>query len=308
MTITTTLLTPAQDARAFAAMTFPNYKHLLAEPALQGITAVPVAAFADGQPAGLALGAVPQPGNDAPPTLFSLYVAPAFRRQGIGTRLMEAFHDEIVRRGGRLIRTIYMNGKDATPHFERIMAKTGWEKPTPRMAAIKADMRQIRAMDPPWLKQRRYDAERFQIIPWAEVTAAHKQTLRESHAAEKWIAEDLAPWKHEKDFDPVTSCAVLRDGQLVSWVINHLLPDGTTRFTCSFAHPRLQRYGVVMWLYKEAVDRMEQNGRRYGMWTVPLYHPAMHAFAMRWMKPCAVYCRETYGCEKILGGVSPISA
>ncbi len=302
--ITTRLLTPGQDAAPFMGLTFPNYAHLLQEGEQPRITAIPIAASVDGQDAGLVLGAMPKAGYDAPPTLFSVFVRQAFRHQGVGTALMEALHAEISARGGNLIRVIYMTGKDTTPHFERILATTGWEAPTPRMAAIKADLFQIRAMDPPWLRERRIDGSRFAIVPWTAVTPEMKEQLRRSHEAERWIAEDLTPWKHEKDYDPVTSCAVLRDGQLVSWVINHLMPDGTTRFTCSFAHPRLQRFGIVFWLYKEAVDQMEKHDRRYGMWTVPLVHPGMHAFAMRWMKPCAVYCRETYGCEKKLAPAS----
>lgn len=296
-----------EDVSSFREMTFPNYRHLLDEEGLEKITAVAIAAFVDGKPAGLVLGAVPKPGYDAPPTLFSVYTAPAFRNQGVGTRLMEEFSREIERRGGELIRTIYMTGKETTPYFERLLEKTGWSPPEPRMAAIKADLYQIRAMNPPWLRERRYDREKFRIIPWSEVTPEHRERLRLSHEKERWIAEDLAPWKHEANYDLVTSRALLREGELVSWVINHLMPDGTTRFTCSFAHPRLQRYGVVMWLYKEAVDQMERHGRRFGMWTVPLRHAAMHAFATRWMKPCAVYFRETKGCEKILNP-SPVPA
>lgn len=289
----------AAEAAGFAEMTFPNYRHLLSLEEREQITVLAVTATVDGVPAGLALGGLPKPGYSAPPSLFSIYTAPAFRHQGVGTRLMEAFQNEVAARGGEIIRLIYMTGKDSTPHFERIMEKNGWEKPQPRMAAIKADMRQIRAMDPPWLQERRVDG-RFRIILWRDVTDEQKAALRRSHEAENWIAQDLVPWKHEENYDPVTSCAVLRDGNLVSWVINHHMPDGTTRFTCSFAHPRLQRYGVVFWLYKEAVDEMEKHGRRFGMWTVPLHHPAMHAFATRWMKPCAVYFRETMGGEKIL--------
>lgn len=169
------------------------------------------------------------------------------------------------------------------------------------MAAIKCDLVQLRAADPPWLRERRKDS-RFQIIGWDEVTPEQHDAMLRSHAESPWVKEDLLPSKHIKNHDPVTSCAVLRDGELVSWVINHLMPDGTTRFTCSFAHPRLQKYGIVFWLYKEASDRMEANGRRWCMWTVPLEHPAMHAFASRWMKPCSVYFRETFGCWKNLSG------
>lgn len=310
MKIDIQILTTPAEAAAFAEMTFPNYRHLMSLAEREQITVLAVAATVNGVPAGLALGGMPKLGYTAPPSLFSIFTAPAFRNQGVGNRLMEAFQNEVAARGGELIRLIYMTGKDATPFFERIMEKNGWEKPQPRMAAIKADMRQIRAMDPPWLAERRMDGSRFQIVLWRNVTDEQKAALRRSHEAENWIAPDLVPWKHDENYDPVTSCAVLRDGNLVSWVINHLMPDGTTRFTCSFAHPRLQRYGVVFWLYKEAVDEMEKNGRRFGMWTVPLHHPAMHAFATRWMKPCAVYFRETMGGEKILKpqATSPVEA
>lgn len=298
--INTRILTTKEETAQFAEMTFPNYKSLLWKPDRDQITSLAIGATLDGQPAGLALGGLPKPGVPSPPTLFSLFTLPAFRNQGIGTKLMETFHAEALAQGAALIRLIYMTGKESTVFFERILQKTGWHPPIPRMAAIKADLYQIRAMNPPWLQERRMDQSRFQIIPWRDVTPEQKKELRRSHESGPWIAEDLVPWKHEANYDPVTSCAVLRDGNIASWVINHLMPDGTTRFTCSFAHPRLQRFGVVLWLYKYAVDQMEKHHRRYGMWTVPLAHPGMHAFATRWMKPCSVHFRETMGCEKTL--------
>jgi len=294
------LLTPAEVPPDFLPMTFAHYRPLLTNPEPPQLVALPIAATVDGTPAGLILGGMPKSGGAGNPTLFSVFVTPAFRRRGVATHLMRALIDEVARRGGSRIKVIYMGGKSLTPALERLLHITGWETPTPRMAAITADLVLIRALDPPWLRPRRIDTARFRIIPWEEVTDTQKEDLRRWHESDPWIAEDLAPWKHEPGYDRVTSCALLRDGRLVSWVINHLMPDGTTRFTCSFAHPKLQRLGVVLWLYKESVDRAEAHGRRFGSWTVPLYHPAMHAFAQRWMKPCAISCRETYGSQKSL--------
>lgn len=303
--IQTRLLTDPRDASAFLEMTFSHFKKLLLAPVQEKFTAVPVVATVDGVPAGLALGAVPGPGLEREPELLSLFTAKDYRNQGVGTQLMESFHKEMTRRGCPRVQATYMSGKETTPFLERILKKTGWEDPQPRMAAIKCDQVTLRA-EAPWLRERRKDG-RFRIVGWDEVTEEQKAAMLRSHAESPWVAEDLLPSKHEKDHDAVTSCAVLKEGALVGWVINHLMPDGVTRFTCSFAHPRLQKYGIVFWLYREASDRMERHGRRICMWTVPLQHPGMHAFATRWMKPYSIYFRETLGCEKILPG-SPVPA
>ncbi len=293
-------LTPGADAAPFTGLTFPNYTSILIEPDQPKVTGIVLAARDAGETVGLLVGAMPKPGVPNPPTLFSLYVLPARRNQGIGTALMEAFHAEVRRRGGSLIRVIYMHGKESADWFERIMAKTGWDEPVPRMIAVKCEIKMLRASDPPWMRRRRLTSEKFSIIDWKDVTQEMKDELRRSHEEEKWIAPDLVPWLHEKDFDPGTSCGLLENGKLVSWVINHHMADGTTRFTCSFAHPRLQKRGVVTWLYARAADQMEVHDRTYCMWTVPLTHPGMYAMAVRWMKPVSVSCRETFGCEKKL--------
>ena len=297
--IETRLLTAPQDAPAFVEMTFPHYKKLVFSPDQERFRGVAVGAWIDGVPAGLALGAAPKAGLGSQPELLSLFTDKAFRNQGVGGELMETFHQEMSRAGCGRVQTTYMGGKESTLFFERILEKTGWGRPQPRMAAIKCDLVHLRASNLPWLQERRKDS-RFAIIGWNDVTSAQKDAMLKSHAESPWVAEDLMPSKHEKNYDVVTSCAVLKQGELVGWVINHLMPDGTTRFTCSYAHPRLQKYGIVFWLYKEASDRMDRNGRRWCMWTVPLQHPGMHAFATRWMKPYSLYFRETLGCEKIL--------
>lgn len=295
----TPLLSPGMDPAPWVEMTFPQYRPLLHQPEQERFSGILVGALQDGVPAGLAIGAIARPGHPKPPELLSLYTAPAFRHQEVGTRLLQELLREMHRRGCTTVQTTWMTGKETTQWFERILQKTGWDAPQPRMAAVRSDLVELRKADPPWLRDRRRDP-RFQIIGWDEVTAEQKEAMRQSHLREPWVKEDLMPSLHEKNYDAVTSCALLKDGQLVSWVINHLMKDGTTRFTCSFAHPRLQKYGVVFWLYKEASDRMERNGRRWCMWTIPLEHPGMHAFATRWMKPCSEYFRETFGSQKVL--------
>lgn len=296
----------AGTAPAFAAMTFPAYRHLLSlSPAVrhpqenEPRTIQPFAAGAvlGGRPAGLVLGELPIDGKQ-PPELLSLFVDSAYRQRGIGTALVEAAEREVHSRGFGEIAAVYMTGKPSIAHVERIFAARGWEMPETRMVTVRFTIEELDAA--PWLHKYHLGSD-YEVFSWCDLRPEEREELVASQEKLHWIAHDLQPWDYENSgYDTATSVGVRYRGKVVGWVINHRLSDDTIRYTCSFIHKSLGRLGRILPLYGESFRRTKAAGYRQGMFVTPLYHKGMAAFARKWFVPWSCFSGETMGTRKVL--------
>jgi hypothetical protein len=212
---------------------------------------------------------------------LSLYILPSHRRKGIARALWSTAEAALRDMGHHKLMVKYVTGKPSIPYLERILNTSGWSEPETSMLVI--NMCMTRACKASWYREWKLPAG-YAIIDWVQVTADQRNHLREWNERDRWIAPDLIPFDYESECHAATSVALLKDGAIVGWLINHLV-NGTLRYTCSFAHPDLQRRGCVLWLYNESMRRMVKLGIENGMWTIPKHHPAMQAFARKWMQP-----------------------
>ena len=278
-------------APAYRAFTFPAWRGLL--DVLDNPAVVAMGVVLDGKPVGLALGHLAEAGSAM---LDSVYVTPAMRCRGMAAAAVAALASACRARGAHTLSCTYMSGQPTTPAFEALLARGGWSAPERRMLVVQATLDSIRHA--PWMREYPLPAD-MEIVPWLSLDEAAREALRASHAAKAWIAPDLVPFDHEADCEPLTSLALRWKGEVVGWVINHRV-DKVLRFTCSFMHPRLQRMGRIVLLYNAAVARMPEAGLNTGMWTVPVWHAGMSAFATRWMAPYATRFDDTRGSRLVL--------
>lgn len=293
-----------------APWTFPAYRHLLdfepveLNPRYGDRRRVrPVASMAEEGGAGvmgLALGCLPveEEMDRRPAELLSIFVHPQRRNQGIGGRLLDHLEGRVREAGARRMEAVYMTGEDSIEYVERLLASRAWSDPEMRMAVVRFTVEQAKST--PWFGRYRR-REQMGFFPWVEITDQEMEALRESHRASEWIAEDLVPWQFDLEgVEPHSSLGIRVEDEVVGWVINHLMPDRTVRFTCSFIHPRLKRRGRIVPAYTESIRRLDEAGFERCMFTAPAYHPEMVQFVKRWCGPWGSFLGETRGSSKVL--------
>lgn len=301
-------LDPA-GAERFAGWTFPSYRHLLQlQPAPRNPqhgdrrTVRPRAFVGEeqGEVVGLALGCLPAEGEERRRVgeLLSIFVHPARRRQGVAGRLLEHFERQIAEAGAHQVETTYMTGDHSIESVERLLASRGWSPPRARMTVIRFTVEE--AMSTPWYGRYRR-RQQMDFFPWIEVTDEELARLRASHRATGWIAEDLVPWQFDRRaVEPCSSLGMRVGGEVVGWVINHLMPSGAVRFTCSFVHPDLKRRGRIVPAYTESIRRLAEAGYSRCTFTIPSHHPEMVSFAKRWCAPWGSFIGETRRSTKVV--------
>lgn len=304
-------------------MTFPIYRPLLQLAPVsrhpeQGdvrlVQPVAVVVRSGDRLAGLALAEEPLEGvegvkgveGDRRPELLSLFVRPAARCAGVATALLAALEREFVLRGATAMATVYTAGRPSIPALERVLEKRGWDEPRARTLSVRFPPKAALGSD--LFSERRMSAlsGRLELFPWRDLDADSRARIRSTHDAAPWITPALAPWRFEAaGLDPLSSIGARYRGEVVGWVINHVVAPGTVRFTCSFLRKDLSRRGRIVPLYRESLCRLAEGGVERATFVTPVSYPNMVRFILRWIAPIAEFVGETRGSAKKLGRPSP---
>ena len=287
-------LSDAKAAAQYRSMTFPAYRGLLDFNSAE-VAPLAIGTLQNDAPAGLALLVASPSSGEA--ELLSIFVSPRLRRSGIALELMQRTLAYCNTHRIQNISSSYMSGQDSTQTLENIFNKTGWTAPQTRMLVVRCSLDSIKSA--PWLN--RYALPNgYEVLPWAQVTAAEREALRVSHLEKPWIAPDLVPFDFEENYEPATSVALRVNGAIVGWCLTHAV-EGMLRFTCAFVRKDLQRLGRLLLLWDEVVARMPHADCSVGMWTIRLSSKSMVDFASKHMQPYSIFFGETRGVTLHLG-------
>ncbi len=268
----------ASQTAPFAAFTFPALRPLL--DAERPIPSVMFGAWADEDPVGLSFGlAAPNRQFE----LLSLYVAPLWHGQGIGTRLLAEL-ERHYRAKGSMLGAHFYTVSEQEPGFARFLMRRGWSPPSIRQVICQTTTELILASP---LRAFARLPKGYRIIGWAEVTPAQKSAIRERTAREPgWYPDQLDPFRHQEDCLMETSIALVHGDTVVGWLFSHALDENTLRMTCSFVAKELERLGRVLHLWWEAGVRQDAQTRmKRTIWTVPVAYGEHVRFVMRHIKP-----------------------
>jgi hypothetical protein len=113
----------------------------------------------------------------------------------------------------------------------------------------------------------------------------------------------LSPFAQAELLEPRNSLALLRDGEVVGWMINHRIDDHTVRYTRLFVVDELQGSGLGMLLaFSSAAIHLRTEMRTDTptmLWIWPLDSPAA-AYAQRWERRYAIEVSGLFRSLKVL--------
>lgn len=287
---------PEISSAALAGMTFPTFRFLLDRATVpEGVEVHRfVAIDSSGEPLGLWLGTREKSDPGADIILRSLFVVPEARNRGLATALMGQAITELAQAGEKRISVNFTDGKPAIEWFEKVLRKSGWSVPEPKMVLIKCDFDQITTERPLWYRGTPLDPGQ-EIVLWSEVSEAQMEEFLKSQEEEHWVPDDLMPAEYDYlgKLEETTSLALLQNGKIAGWMLTHAISPKILRFTCGYVRPELQRRGRLFSMLRRSIDDMAIKGFKEGIWTSPVSHRAMHRFVVRRMAPHALYCRHT---------------
>jgi GNAT superfamily N-acetyltransferase len=279
--MTVAFLVPRADqASLLSAMTFPNYRPLLAP--LERDTAA-VAAYRDGVPIALALA---QRGQGQ---LLSIFVAAEHRRQGVGGGLLRTLQRALADSGCSACYAIWMDSMVGADGFRALLLGQAWSAPAARMIIYRAEL--ARLAEAKWILNMADAPEGHAIVAWSSLAPEQIKRLRQAIRFEGWVPADLDPFQFAglgidgALSEPQLNFAYTVWGDVVGWNFGHRINAGTVRASCTFVRPNLQNELTMLALWRHAFFSATRAGYRRVSWAVSVTRPAMMKFNDRYMSP-----------------------
>jgi GNAT superfamily N-acetyltransferase len=293
-------LTTFGEAFIFKDLTFPFFQQLFITKGFNS-SLIAIGAYSQSKPIGLALIKL-LTGYTNNAELLSLFVLPPFRRSGIAYRLLLETESELSKLGYNEIFATYVNQCNQESIFEKLIAKCLWNEPEIEQFLYKTDCRLLEAH---WIKNEPPMPKDYSVVPWSDITVNQKDDLVQSQIGpHSWIPEDVNPLKHENDYEPLNSLALLRQGEIVGWLITHRLNPNLIRYTCSYIKPEFQKMGRIIHLFAESVRRHCSTCCTVeGIWSVPVHYSRHQRFIQRHFSPYLISIEEGKGSRKTLKSI-----
>lgn len=287
-------LLKGKEIPPFAKFTFPAYQ----SHCHSGDSKVVALGLFDAEEAcGLALGVF---SNRDPTraTALSILVSETYRGCGIGRHLLDAFEEELVRRGCRSVTGKVTGSEKRSLAVERLLARSGWRFHGPSSVLCQASQKLI--MQAPWLAEASLP-KGMEIFPWLELLPSERAGMLAREAHDPWIPENLNPFWNER---LIAGCSVgMRyQGRVAGWCVAYKFEYDSLRWWRMFVVKELQRTARALPLLAETIRRAPDYGFHFGVWSVRSDNQAMMRLLNRRMKPWLISAKPVWAVEHRLLG------
>ncbi len=217
--------------------------------------------------------------------LYSLTIQEAFRSRGGGFHLLQEAVHRLQAQGIEWIECEYRAEGPCVVAFEKLLEKTGWEKPSLYLQRCRFRSANF---SPPWLPHLQRPVPDLDVFFW------HERSQEDEWSA-RWLLEQghvpafLSPFDQVSNQEPINSLGARLDGRVVGWMITHRPDEETIRYSSLFfdRHSACSRYGLF--LLGEAIRLQQASTVPFGLCEVNLekVEPAWIRFVEKRLAPYA---------------------
>jgi hypothetical protein len=252
------------------------------------------------EPCGLVL--VEVPNGEA--ILRSVLVKAPHRRAGIGTTLVRAAEEALRTVGITHISGTYPAGKDSTAAVEGLLARCGWDTPTPSMYLYTLPPESAAApRTAAWLQPHDWPAG-FELVRWPDIPAEAFDEVRQRVEA-GIVPAIVSPFLDPPNLAPQFSVALMRNNRMAAWAAIHQLGQMNFRCTALYAEPKtvppgvgLHLLGHVYWQWLERCDCGDPASVTFGIHAA---NPFLRVFQRRILPSMPAHtCTITMSATKTL--------
>lgn len=283
-------ITTRDQSYGFRRMTFPTFRHLLDFE--QDAPAIVALGARDGdRPCGLLLASIEETSE-----ILSVFVAQTERRRGVARTLIKEALRHLRRTSTTEIVVRYSEELGARVALESLLAEQAFSGPEVRSRQyVLSASKTIPAR---WIRARRLPSG-YKVMLWRDLPGDILSRVENNDPSFDWVKPYLHPKLFLDGYEPKTSFALLQNGELRAWTLNHRLGN-MVRFSSAYAHPEQQRGAWITALFRESTLAILDNGWDLTSYTINVSETGFWAFADRYMRPLAEKVVTFYEMQTLL--------
>lgn len=230
-------------------------------------------------------------------SIETLYVLENHRKQGIGSTLMKMIEKLLEGKECKKLQIKYRKPVNSKESFiEKIIKKSGWEKPLLKNCFFKLKNRQ-EILNELWMNIPMPPS--CQVFYWRDLKEEEIRLLKEEDKKTSEDDEYLSPFMKE-DFDPNTSLGLKHNGEIVGWNITRRLSDKVILFALICIKKEFRRGKFAPLLLAESIKKAYKNKFSKAIFTVDYKNKKMLRLSNKHLKKFSYEVREEFESEKYL--------
>lgn len=246
-----------------------------------------------GKPVGLAFAQINGTGSLA---LESIFIQEKYRRQGIGTALLNRIEEEAVKRKISLIEIKYRKKPGESVPMEGFLAENKFSEPEKINLIFLADRMVLNAT---WMEKFRLPSE-YRIFFWKDILQSDLDMIRKKRAVKPFYPDYLSPFITDYEFEPANSLGLYFRDEIAGWMITRRIAEDTLLYANLFVREDLQGLARAIPLLAESIKLSGKIGVYRGMFSPPVSNDRFIRFVRKHMSEFIVYEKEEFICRKKL--------
>lgn len=186
--------------------------------------------------------------------IFSFYIDPEYRNQGIGKELLNKTEQILTRKGYEEVRAFYWSSWESFGATNHIVTRQNWSPPQKLMHVFKTDIARITKI--PW-RENIHLPEGYEIVPWAWISPDEKKSLADEQVFMPFFPDHLSPFYHEDKIAHHTSLALKYKGLITGWLLTYWNSPSTIEYNNLFIRKEY-RLGIKIPLEMIRIASMKQ--------------------------------------------------
>ncbi|EAW37357.1 hypothetical protein L8106_12695 [Lyngbya sp. PCC 8106] len=246
-----------------------------------------------GEKVGLVLAEIfsTQPQTQPEVEVFSLFVLPDYRHQGIGTGLIKTLEMGLTALGCGQMKLVYKSTDITNLALEPLLKRQNWQT---QVNFLLGKTTTEKVSQAPWLTKYPLP-NKFTVFPWSELTDADQKQLENLD-----YPTSLSPFS-KTPAEPLNSLGLRYETQLVGWMVTHRVASDAIRYSTMFVDKRFQRLGRGISLLSQSILRQVDSTVPYCLFAVQQENPAMLEFVHKHLEPYLMEVTHSYIAFKQLG-------
>ena len=251
------------------------------------------------KPVGLILSTFGDTQADA--RIHSLRVHPEYENQGIGTQLLHKLQVELANAGCRHIVGHFRSHWKSNESLVKMLTRAGWSDPREDLVIVKG--KAARAVTV-FTHDQVHLPDGYRFMPFADLTQEQEEYIRTRKREENWYDDILDPFLQARSMNATASIALMKEEQVVGWVISHLIAPHLNEYTSLFIDPAVRSFKLAHLLMRETMVRQANSEVSDFLITAKSDNSIMSRYVLRHAPPTDLFVTRSMHVEKHLNSES----